>query len=224
MEAQCRWCDTASSQQLPHVLSLCLEHPVTMVGYQGQIDIPGVIRKGKHAWDSSFKERPLQHRPPPKSCTPATAIRTDAIDFLLERMRKVDPRTMEKLPFDMFLLDSKWMPDIAFLSSPLAGQSSGRDPGAPVATGNWGRATCEKNTWIPCPPLDWSELKNMQMGDVQWCKGKNAKKQNNALGKIQVREGLSDAYPLMAGARRPRGLAVCPWLFQNCSGAGPVRP
>ena len=25
---------------------------------------------------------------------------------------------------------------------------------------------------------------------------KNAKKQNNALGKIQVREGLSDAYPL----------------------------
>ena len=103
---------------------------------------------------------------------------------------------MEKLPFDMFLLDNKCMPEIAFLSSPLAGQSSGRDPGAPVATGNWGRATCEKNTWIPCPPLDWSELKNMQMGDVQWCKGKNAKKQNNALGKIQVREGLSDAYPL----------------------------
>ena len=36
MEAQCRWCNTTSSYHLPHVLSLCLEHPVTLVGYHGQ--------------------------------------------------------------------------------------------------------------------------------------------------------------------------------------------
>ena len=167
MEAQCRWCDTTSSQQLPQVLNLCLEHPVTMVGYNGQIDIPGEIRKGKCAWHPSFQERPVQHRPPPKNCTPATAIRSDAIDFLLERMRKVDPRKMEKLAFDMFVLDNNYLPGIAFLSSPLAGQSSGRDPEAPVATGNWGRASGHKNTWIPCPPRVWSELKSMTMKDVQ---------------------------------------------------------
>ncbi len=80
------------------------------------------------------------------------------------------PIKLQKLPFDMFVLDDKYMPEIAFLSSPLAGQSSGRDPGAPVATGNWGRATCEKKTWIPCPPLDWSKLKNLQKGDVPWQK------------------------------------------------------
>ena len=119
------------------------------------------------AMDPSFQERPVQHRPPPKNCTPATAIRSDAIDFLLERMRKVDPRKMEKLAFDMFVLDNNYLPGIAFLSSPLAGQSSGRDPEAPVATGNWGRASGHKNTWIPCPPRDWSELKSMTMEDVQ---------------------------------------------------------
>ena len=80
------------------------------------------------AMDPSFQERPVQHRPPPKNCTPATAIRSDAIDFLLERMRKVDPRKMEKLAFDMFVLDNNYLPGIAFLSSPLAGQSSGQDP------------------------------------------------------------------------------------------------
>ncbi len=82
-------------------------------------------------------------------------------------MRKVDPNKMQKLPFDMFILDHNCLPGIAFLSLPLAGQSSGRDPEAPVATGNWGRASGYKNTWIPCPPRDWSELKNMRMEDVQ---------------------------------------------------------
>ena len=40
-------------------------------------------------------------------------------------------------------------------------------PEAPVATGNWGRASGYKNTWIPCPPRVWSELKSMTMEDVQ---------------------------------------------------------
>ena len=92
---------------------------------------------------------------------------------------------MEKLPFDMFVLDNNCLPGIAFLSSPLAGQSSGRDPGAPVATGNWGRASGQKNTWIPGPPLDWSKLKNLQMGDVQW--PKNGKTMPwDALGNVAI--------------------------------------
>ena len=75
-----------------------------------------------------------------------SAIRYDAIDDLLERMRKMPPNTMQRLPFDMFVLINKSMP---FFSSPLAGQSLGREPGAPVATGSWTRATCEKRTWVP---------------------------------------------------------------------------
>ena len=93
----------------------------------------------------------------PCSCTPATAFRRDAIDIVRKMFADL-PKQKQATPFDMLILDRTCFPTIAYLSAPLAGQSSGVAPGAPLqATANWERATCMKHTWIPAEP-DWQRL------------------------------------------------------------------